>query len=123
MKRNNVPKYIRSNGYDLCFKNMVMKSVEQTKGHEAATLSPDPDIQRLKQQKPELGYMQKFSLYRFKYQMKYQFYATSLLNKRLKFEVHLKVMCTSDAYEQFFFTVKIFTLQGITLTLQYNTSK
>jgi hypothetical protein len=31
-----------------------------------------------------------------------QFSATALLNKWLKFEVHLKVMCTSDAAEQFF---------------------
>jgi hypothetical protein len=38
--------------------------------------------------------------------MKCQFYATYLLNKRLNFEVHLRVMCTNDAYEQFFFYSK-----------------
>jgi hypothetical protein len=36
MKRNNVPNDIRSSGYDLCSKNVVMKCVEQTNGHEAA---------------------------------------------------------------------------------------
>jgi hypothetical protein len=52
-------------------------------------------------------------LYGYKVRMECQSCATLLHNKRLKFEVHIRVVCTADMEEQGLLVVKDFTLQEV----------
>jgi hypothetical protein len=50
-------------------------------------------------------------------------HGTLLLNKKIIFQFQQRMLCTNDVEEQVFFTVKVFTLQNVTITLLGNANE